>query len=133
VSLLIKEYLDYYRMEYTLSVYMPEAALQNEPNISREELAQRSGLNQVPTQEPLLVKMLKQIKSGAAQASSAVAKPKQQEEVKRPQNSAATNKNIFYKNQREPHHGADEDDGIREEIVEEIEEATDNQIAQGRQ
>jgi hypothetical protein len=27
ISLMIKEYLDYYRMEYTLSVYMPEAAL----------------------------------------------------------------------------------------------------------
>ena len=44
ISLMIKDYLDYYRMEYTLSVYMPEAALQNEPLLSREDLASRAGL-----------------------------------------------------------------------------------------
>ena len=45
VSHLIKEYLDFYRMEYTLSVYMPEAALQNEQILSREELSRRAGLS----------------------------------------------------------------------------------------
>lgn len=44
ISLMIKEYLDFYRMEYTLSVYMPEAALQNEPHHSREDLAQKAGI-----------------------------------------------------------------------------------------
>ena len=30
IAQMVKEYLDFYRMEYTLSVYTPEAALQNE-------------------------------------------------------------------------------------------------------
>lgn len=29
VAQLIREYLEYYRMEYTLSVYLPEVALSN--------------------------------------------------------------------------------------------------------
>lgn len=60
---LIKEYLDFYRMEYTLSVYVPEAALSNQESLSREELQRRAGL-QSQTQTPLLVQMLKQLKSG---------------------------------------------------------------------
>jgi len=44
VAHLVKEYLDFYRMEYTTSVYVPEAALQNEPSQSREELARKAGL-----------------------------------------------------------------------------------------
>jgi hypothetical protein len=60
---MIKEYLDFYRMEYTLSVYVPEAALSNQESLSREELQRKAGL-QSQTQTPLLVQMLKQLKSG---------------------------------------------------------------------
>lgn len=65
VAHMIKEYLDFYRMEYTLSVYVPEAALSNQESLSREELQRRAGL-QSQTQTPLLVQMLKQLKSGGA-------------------------------------------------------------------
>ena len=44
VAHMIKEYLDFYRMDYTLSVYTPEAALQNEPAQSRDEMARKAGL-----------------------------------------------------------------------------------------
>ena len=54
VAHMIKEYLDFYRMEYTLSVYVPEAALSNQESLSREELQRRAGL-QSQTQTPLLV------------------------------------------------------------------------------
>jgi len=63
VAHMIKEYLDFYRMEYTLSVYVPEAALSNQESLSREELLRKAGL-QSQTQTPLLVQMLKQLKSG---------------------------------------------------------------------
>jgi len=60
---MIKEYLDFYRMDYTLSVYTPEAALQNEQSQSREEMARKAGLRGGPSgQEPLLVSMMKQFK-----------------------------------------------------------------------
>lgn len=72
---LIKEYLDFYRMEYTLSVYVPEAALSNQESLSREELQRRAGL-QSQTQTPLLVQMLKQLKSsGASQLGKSAAAP----------------------------------------------------------
>lgn len=58
IAHMIKEYLDFYRMEYTLSVYVPEAALSNQESLSREELQKRAGL-QSQTQTPLLVQMLK--------------------------------------------------------------------------
>jgi hypothetical protein len=61
VAHLIKEYLDFYRMEYTLSVYVPEAALSNQESIPREELQKRAGLNN-QSQTPLLVQMLKQLR-----------------------------------------------------------------------
>jgi hypothetical protein len=58
IAHMVKEYLDFYRMEYTLSVYVPEAALSNQESLSREELQKRAGL-QSQTQTPLLVQMLK--------------------------------------------------------------------------
>jgi hypothetical protein len=44
IAHLIKEYLDFYRMEYTLSVYVPEAALSNQEILTRDELQKRAGL-----------------------------------------------------------------------------------------
>ena len=75
VAHMIKEYLDFYRMEYTLSVYVPEAALSNQESLSREELQRKAGL-QSQTQTPLLVQMLKQLKSGGnSQPSKSAAAP----------------------------------------------------------
>jgi len=75
VAHMIKEYLDFYRMEYTLSVYVPEAALSNQESLSREELQRKAGL-QSQTQTPLLVQMLKQLKSsGNSQPGKSAAAP----------------------------------------------------------
>jgi mannose/fructose/N-acetylgalactosamine-specific phosphotransferase system component IID len=38
VAYLIKEYLEFYRMEYTLTTFIPEVALENKEVIPREEL-----------------------------------------------------------------------------------------------
>ena len=67
IAHMVKEYLDFYRMEYTLSVYTPEAALQNEQAQSREELAKKAGIKGNSGQEPLLVQMLKQLKLSSQQ------------------------------------------------------------------
>ena len=63
MALLIKEYLEHYKMDYTLSVYLPEIAMQRqEHQVARDELAERSGLtsaNKPASQEkPLLVQHL---------------------------------------------------------------------------
>ena len=80
--------------------------------------------------------MLKQFKANQQPGSnigsaSAVAKPHHnpvKEEVKKP----VPNQQNFYS--REPVHGnnSEEDDDIKEDIVEEITGLDDNQIAQGR-
>lgn len=39
IALLIKEYLEHYKMDYTLSVYLPEIAMQGQQHqVSRDEL-----------------------------------------------------------------------------------------------
>lgn len=45
IAQMIKEYLEFYRMEYTLSTYVPEVALQgSDSQVSREELIEKSGV-----------------------------------------------------------------------------------------
>lgn len=128
VAHLIKEYLDFYRMEYTLSVYVPEAALSNQESLSRDQLQKKAGLS-AQSETPLLVQMLKQLKlSGNAPSSSqptgnkgAAATTNNIEESKKPQhqhhNALGGNKNILYQKQDEY-----EDDNINEEIVEDYDE-----------
>lgn len=62
MALLIKEYLEHYKMDYTLSVYLPEIAMQRqEHQVARDELAERSGLaagKPASTEKPLLVQLL---------------------------------------------------------------------------
>ena len=54
-------------MEYTLSVYLPEVALQNEEVPSKEELCKQAGINPPPSESsaPLLVQLLRQLKNQA--------------------------------------------------------------------
>ena len=61
----MREYLEFYRMEYTLSVYLPEVAMQNQEGLTREELCNKSGVNTPPSSEssvPLLVYLIRQLK-----------------------------------------------------------------------
>lgn len=45
IALLIKEYLEHYKMDYTLSVYLPEIAMQGQQHqVSRDELVEKAGL-----------------------------------------------------------------------------------------
>ena len=57
VALLIRDYLEHYKMDYTMSVYLPEIAMQGQQHVvAKEELAQRAGLPADKTSEtPLLV------------------------------------------------------------------------------
>ena len=58
VALLIKDYLEHYKMDYTMSVYLPEIALsgQQSNEVSKDDLYQKSGLTKGDsTDAPLLV------------------------------------------------------------------------------
>ena len=79
MALLIKEYLEHYKMDYTLSVYLPEIAMQRqEHQMARDELAERSGLaagKPASTEKPLLVQLLQQMRQQPTGAASSNASP----------------------------------------------------------
>ena len=53
IALLIKDYLEHYKMDYTLSVYLPEIAMQGQQHqVSKDELADRAGLTGAAKQKP---------------------------------------------------------------------------------
>ena len=54
-------------MDYTLSVYLPEVAMQSQENPSRDDLCRKAGMKTPSSSEssqPLLVHFLRQLKSG---------------------------------------------------------------------
>lgn len=63
VALLVRDYLEHYKMDYSLSVYQPEAAIQNETT-TKNDLASKCGLT-AQSDQPLLVTLLKQSRSGS--------------------------------------------------------------------
>lgn len=68
---LIREYLEFYRLDYTLSILIPEANMKQDP-VDRNGLLRRADLDRATDKEPLLVQILKERKSGGGrpQASS---------------------------------------------------------------
>ena len=62
MALLIREYLEYYRMEYSLSVYVPEVALSHVEYPPKDDLCNKANIKPPSTQEssvPLLVHMVR--------------------------------------------------------------------------
>ena len=85
VALLVKDFLEHYKMDYTLSVYLPEIALSSsQDQISREDLAEKAGVSR-NSDGPLLLQMLKQAKNPVAPAPQ-----KKKEETKQAPVQAAT-------------------------------------------
>lgn len=60
---LIREYMEFYRLDYSLSIFIPEANLKQDP-VDRKNLVQRSDVDKPSDKEPLLVQLLKQRNSG---------------------------------------------------------------------
>ena len=60
---LIKEFLKFYRLDYTLAIYEPETNLKGE--IDREDLAERAGLsNGYDEGQPILLQLLESFNQG---------------------------------------------------------------------
>lgn len=67
VALLVKDFLEHYKMDYTLSVYLPEIALSNSAeDSSRDDVATKVGLPK-NGDGPLLLQLLKQRQASPAQ------------------------------------------------------------------
>ena len=46
MALLIRDYMEHYRLDYSMSVYLPEVVMQNIEVPDRKELASTAGLGQ---------------------------------------------------------------------------------------
>ncbi len=57
---LVREFLEFYRMDYTLAVYLPEANVPQEPK-KRDDVEMRAGFESgaASNREPLLLQILK--------------------------------------------------------------------------
>jgi hypothetical protein len=52
---LIREFLEFYRLDYTLQIYMPEVNLNQREAMSKDELVRRSGLSGPAEGKPILM------------------------------------------------------------------------------
>ena len=54
---LIREFLEFHRLDYTLQIYLPEVNLAQSKAMSKDELSRRAGLGQDAAQQnkPLLM------------------------------------------------------------------------------
>ena len=52
---LIREYLDFYKLDYTKQIYMPESNLGTKPESSNDDLAQKAGISDPDGRKPLLL------------------------------------------------------------------------------
>ena len=53
---LVRDYLEHFKLDYTLSIYLPESGLKEQPS-DRNETAWKAGIS--ASDEPLLVSLLK--------------------------------------------------------------------------
>ncbi len=65
---LIREYLEFYRLDYTLSIMIPEANLKQDP-LDRDQLLRTSEVDNPTDKEPLLVQLLKERKAGIGRSA----------------------------------------------------------------
>jgi hypothetical protein len=78
---LIREYLEFYRLDYTLSIMIPEANLKQEP-LERDDLVRRAEVDRANEKEPLLIQILKERKAGGRPKPSIEAKKEKPQEIK---------------------------------------------------
>lgn len=63
---IMKDYLDYFQMDYTKSVYTPEAALQHsafaKEGLTKAQFLKKAGVEAPETGEPIVMQMIRQLK-----------------------------------------------------------------------
>ena len=66
---LIRDFFEFYKLDYTLSIYMPEVNLNSNNAMSKDELSRKIGLDGEP-QKPLLVQLLEGFMSNERSSSN---------------------------------------------------------------
>ena len=72
---LIREFLEFYRLDYTTQIYLPEVNLAHQKAMNKDELSRRAGLNLDATQQnkPLLMQVLEGFLAGEISAAQPAA------------------------------------------------------------
>lgn len=69
---LVREFLEFYRLDYTLQIYLPEVNLNNGSQVNKEDLARRAGLAGNYTEgKPIMAQLLENFLSGDRSAPAA--------------------------------------------------------------
>jgi FGFR1 oncogene partner len=78
---LFKDFLEFYKLDYTLSIFLPEANLNNVQASTKEELSKKFGLSEIPSTKPVMMQLLENLLSNeiphAPEFSGALASYKQ--------------------------------------------------------
>jgi FOP N terminal dimerisation domain len=70
---LIREFLEFYRLDYTMQIFLPEVNLNQTKPMDKEELTRRSGLPAAapePATKPILMQLLESFLSGDKSAAA---------------------------------------------------------------
>ena len=51
---LFKDFLEFYKLDYTLAIFMPEVNLNSQNSMSKDDLARKVGIDEVPRDKPLV-------------------------------------------------------------------------------
>ena len=71
---LIREYLEFYSLDYSKQIFMPETNLNTKPQSSHETLVAKTGLNDVSAKKPLLLQLLEQFQAGGGGVPKSIEK-----------------------------------------------------------
>jgi hypothetical protein len=68
---LVKDFLEFYKLDYTLAIFMPEVNLTQQSAMSKQELSKKVGLAEPSNQKPLMAQLIEGFLSNERPASSA--------------------------------------------------------------
>jgi len=67
---LVKEFLEFYKLDYSLAIFTPEVNLSSQTALSKEELMNKIGLDDAQMQKPLLMQVVEGFISGEKSTSA---------------------------------------------------------------
>lgn len=78
---LIREFLEFYRLDYSLQIYLPEVNLQGQQAMNKDDLARRAGLWERAEGKPIMMQLLESFLSGEREEApkGAMGSPVQQQ------------------------------------------------------
>ncbi len=89
---LVRDFLEHYKLDYSLSIFMPEVNLNQQQKVQKEEISQKVGLPPSDGQQPLLMQLLDSFMDN----KSPVKDFQRKEEFKMPTTKAKQPESEFY-------------------------------------